>query len=235
VRIEVPGAGRYDGYANRDSLSYRKAYGLDDIPTLLRGTLRNEGFCSAWQVFVNLGLTDDTFKVEHSETMTYRQLVEAFIPPATFGTELEERLARFCGIDPEGPSMDRIRSTGILEDKAIGIENASPAQILQHLLEQRWKLQPGDIDLIVMQHVFDYTLDGKTHQLRSSLVVKGENEQFTAMAKTVGLPLGIAAVRLLKGEFSMHTGVHIPVHRDFYRPILEELAQQGIRFTEDEN
>lgn len=235
VRIDVPGAGRYDGYANRDSLAYRKAYGLETIPTLLRGTLRNEGFCSAWQVFVKLGLTDDSFKVEQSATMTYRQLVEAFIPPSTFGTELEERLTRFCAIDPEGPSMERIRSTGILEDKLIGLIDATPAQILQHLLEQRWKLKPGDKDLIVMQHLFDYELNGKAHTLRSSLVVKGDDEHFTAMAKTVGLPLGIAAVNLLRGKFNQHSGVLIPVHRDFYQPILRELAEEGIRFAETES
>jgi len=131
--------------------------------------------------------------------------------------------------------MERIRSTGILENEVIGLSDATPAQILQHLLEQRWKLQPGDKDLIVMQHLFEYELNGKSHSLRSSLVVKGDDEHYTAMAKTVGLPLGIAAVNLLRGEFKQHSGVKIPVHRDFYHPILRELSVEGIRFTETES
>ena len=233
VRIEVDGLGRFDGYANRDSLSYRHHYGIEQIPTLLRGTLRYEGYCSAWQVFVTLGITDDTFTIENSERMTYRAFIEAFIPPSVMGSTLEERLARYCGIDPEGPSMERIISTGILEDKTIGIKDASPARILQHLLEQKWVLKEGDKDMIVMQHLFEYTTaEGTSKKLTSSLVVKGDDTIQTAMAKTVGLPLGIAAVHVLEGKFKS-TGVHLPVLKEMYEPILQELETLQIRFTEN--
>lgn len=232
VRIEVEGYGKFDGYANRDSLSYRHHYGIDNIPTLLRGTLRYEGYCSAWQVFVTLGITDDTFIIENSDRMTYRAFTEAFIPPSVMGTTLEERLARYCAIDPEGPSMERIISTGILEDTEIGLKDASPARILQHLLEQKWVLKEGDKDMIVMQHLFEYTTAaGKAEKLTSSLVVKGDDTVHTAMAKTVGLPLGIAAVQVLEGTFKT-TGVQIPVIQEIYEPILRELETMQIRFNE---
>lgn len=232
VRIEVEGLGKFDGYANRDSLRYRQQYGIDHIPTLLRGTLRYEGYCSAWQVFVTLGITDDSFTVAQSETMTYRAFVEAFIPPSVMGTTLEERLARYCGIDPEGPSMERIISTGILEETLIGLKDASPAQILQQLLEQKWVLKEGDKDMIVMQHQFEYTTAaGNAARLTSSLVVKGADTVQTAMAKTVGLPLGIAAIHMLEGRFST-TGVQIPVMQEIYAPILRELETMHIRFSE---
>lgn len=231
VRIHVEELGNFDGYANRDSLAYRQHYGIDDIPTLIRGTLRQEGFCSAWQVFVQLGLTDDSFQIEKPDQLTYRELIAAFIPPSVLGSDLEEKMARYCQIDPQGPAMARIRETGILDDKKIGISSGSPATILQHLLEQKWVLKPDDKDMIVMQHRFAYRLQGREHELISSLVVKGEDTVETAMAKTVGLPLGIAALLMLEGKIPQK-GVQIPVHREIYKPVLQELAAMGISFKE---
>lgn len=231
VRIQVEGLGKFDGYANRDSLAYRHHYGIDDIPTLIRGTLRHEGFCSAWQVFVSLGLTDDSFIIEQSETLSFREFVEAFVPPSQMGSDLEEKIANFCHIDPEGPAMERVRSTGILEDKKIGVAKATPAQILQSLLEKKWILKAGDKDMIVMQHQFEYTLEGKEKTLSSSLVVIGEDTLETAMAKTVGLPLGIAALQILEGKISVK-GVQLPIHAEIFSPVLKELQEMGISFTE---
>jgi saccharopine dehydrogenase-like NADP-dependent oxidoreductase len=231
VRIEVEGNGRYDGYANRDSLAYRKHYGIDDIPTIIRGTLRNEGYCSAWQVFVLLGITDDSFIVEDSEHLSYAQFVESFIPLSCTGSDLEERIARFCNIDPDGPAMAKIRYTGILENVKIGLIRATPAQILQHLLEPKWKLKENDKDMIVMQHQFEYTINNIPHKLISSLVVKGEDTRQTAMAKTVGLPLGIAARLILNKQIKV-TGVFLPVMEEVYIPVLKELESLGIKFEE---
>lgn len=233
VRVHVPGHGRFDGYANRDSLAYREHYGLNSIPTLLRGTLRSEGFCSAWHVFVTLGLTDDSFTMESSGNMTYRDFVDAFLPAGTPGADIEEKIARFCRIDPEGPSMERIRSTGILEEVPIGLQMATPAQILQHLLQQKWVLKEGDLDMVVMQHEFEYSLNGSGKKLNSTLVVKGINNTETAMARTVGLPLGIVALELLNGKISQR-GVHLPLTEDIFTPVLAGLSQAGISFTETE-
>lgn len=221
----------YGGYANRDSLAYRKHYGLENIPTMIRGTLRYSGYCTAWSVFVSLGLTDDTFTIEDSAHLTYEQLVKAFLPNSIEGKTTREKLAAFCGYENESLEMDMVEWTGILSDEVIGLINATPAQILQHLLEQKWKLEENDIDLIVMQHLFEYVLQGKTYSLTSSLVVKGEDARYTAMAKTVGLPLAIAARLILNGKIKM-TGVRIPVQKEIYLPILEELKSLGISFNE---
>ncbi len=229
--IHVEGYGRFDGYANRDSLAYRKHYDIENIPTLIRGTLRQEGFCSAWQVFVTLGLTDDTFVVEDSEHLTYAELITAFLPVSIFGDSLEEKISRYCRIDPDGPAMEKLRYSGILDDKKIGLVKATPAQILQHLLESKWVLKPNDKDMIVMQHQFDYEKNNKKEQLFSTLVVKGQDAVDTAMAKTVGLPLGIAARLILHQEIKL-TGVQIPVVREIYIPILKELHTMGISFQE---
>lgn len=229
--IDVGVHGRYDGYANRDSLSYRKHYGIDTIPTLIRGTLRQEGYCAAWNVFVKLGLTDDTFIVEDSLHLTYAELVDAFIPESIQGSNIEERLCNFMNIPVDGVIMSKIKYTGILNNDVIGIPNASPAVILQKLLESKWVLKEHDKDMIVMQHQFEYILNGVKKKLHSSLVVKGDDTLNTAMAKTVGLPLGIATKLVLEGEIKL-TGVHMPTTKEIYEPILKELNSMGISFEE---
>ncbi len=229
--ISVDGLGNFDGYANRDSLSYRKHYGIETIPTLLRGTLRQSGYCSAWDVFVQLGLTDDGFVVEDAGKLTYEGLVDAFLPAGLKGSTTGERLASFCGIDTNGDIMDKIRYTGILEPVRIPMQRGTPAQILQQLLEGKWVLKAGDKDMIVMQHQFEYTLNNKPHSLHSTLVVKGEDTVRTAMAKTVGLPLGMVARRMLQGKIQLR-GVQLPLDESVYEPVLRELETYGIRFTE---
>jgi saccharopine dehydrogenase (NADP+, L-glutamate forming) len=221
----------YGGYANRDSLSYRKHYGLENIPTMIRGTLRYGGYCSAWDIFIQLGLTDDTFTIEDSAHLTYKQLVEAFIPSYIRGTDVAARLAAFTGYGVESNEMKMFEWTGMLSDEVIGLNAATPAQIIQHLLELKWKLKPEDIDLIVMQHLFDYKIGDKNFHLSSSLCIKGEDGTYTAMAKTVGLPMAIATRLLLAGKINL-TGVKIPVQKQIYLPVLEELASLGIKFNE---
>jgi saccharopine dehydrogenase (NADP+, L-glutamate forming) len=230
--IEVEGYGKFDAYANRDSLSYRKSYGIENIPTMLRGTLRMPGYCKAWNVFVKLGLTDDTYKIEASDSLTYRQLIEAFLPAGKQSTK--EKLVAFMGADADKEAIDKIEWLGVFEDTKIKLTNATPAQILQDLLEVKWKLQEADKDMIVMQHQFQYK-DAKAEikNITSSLVVKGEDQTYTAMAKTVGLPLAITAKHILKGTIKS-AGVLIPTTKDIYEPVLAELESMGIVFTEKE-
>jgi saccharopine dehydrogenase-like NADP-dependent oxidoreductase len=229
--IEVESVGRFDGYANRDSLSYRKTYGLDGLPTLLRGTLRQHGFCTAWDVFVRLGLTDDTYAVEDSAHMTYANLVESFLPDRPSGSSLRASVAALCDLDAEGPEMDMVEWTGIFSSLNIGLPSATPARILQQLLEEKWKLQPNDKDMIVMQHRFGYAIGTKRFLRTSSLVVVGDDNVHTAMAKTVGLPAAIAARNILDGTVST-PGVCIPVTAEICVPVLRELETLGIRFSE---
>jgi saccharopine dehydrogenase-like NADP-dependent oxidoreductase len=232
--IKVESFATFDGYANRDSLAYRKIYGLENIPTMLRGTLRQQGFCKAWNVFVRLGLTDDSYIIEDSEHLTYRQLVEAFLPFDIAGGTVSSRLALFMDVSESNEVIQKIIWTGILEDKPIALKSATPAQILQHLLEQKWKLREGDQDMVVMQHQFEIkNKKSEIKKITSSLVVKGESEIFTAMAKTVGLPLAIVTRLILNGEIKLK-GMCIPVNREIYNPVLEELKKYGIHFSEVE-
>ncbi|WP_338767240.1 saccharopine dehydrogenase C-terminal domain-containing protein [Bernardetia sp. ABR2-2B] len=220
---------KFEGYPNRDSLQYRSTYGLDDIPTMLRGTIRRDGFCKSWDTFIQLGMTDDSYKIEHSDKLTYRQFANMFFKYDPF-LSLEKKLKEkynFCDAE-----LKKWEYLGFFEDKKITLPNASPAQILQHLLEEKWTLDPQDKDMILMQHRIKYTYQNKAKELTSSLVVFGDDSKHTAMAKTVGLPLAIAAKLYLTGNLHLK-GVQIPIHREIYEPVLAELENHGIIFKEE--
>ena len=233
-KVEVPNVGVFDGYANRDSLTYINHYELQGVKTLLRGTLRNRGFCSAWDIFVTLGITDDSFKIADSHRMTYAQFIRSFLPINYNSHSLKEAIAELCGISRDGDLMSAIAWTGILDDTKIPLKNASPASILQDLLEKKWLLDPSDKDMIVMTHEFVYEIGGNTRKITSSLMVKGTDSNHTAMSKTVGLPLGIAVKLYLTGKLNVK-GVVIPVEPEVYIPVLEELKKEGIAFSETES
>jgi len=227
----IQDVGDFEIYPNRDSLKYRPTYGLNDIPTIIRGTMRRPGFSKAWDVFVQLGLTDDSFIIEDSENMTYRQFVNSFLKYDP-RTAIEKKLPAYIGMDSNGEIMKKIEWLGLFEDKPIGLIRATPAKILQKKLEEKWGLDPDDKDMIVMEHVLEWELEGKRYETRSSLVVKGINHEETAMAITVGSPVAIATKLILNGTIR-RTGVHVPVKADMYLPILEELEELGIKFVEE--
>lgn len=230
-KIEIEGYGVFEGYANRDSLDYLSKYKLDGLSTIYRGTLRRPGFCRAWDLFVQLGVTDDSYIVEDSENMTYREFFNAFL---RFNPKdsVELKLMQYLKIDQDSGLMEKLKYLGIFSDEKIGLKEASPAQILEHILKQKWSMDPEDKDMIVMWHKFYFedTLGG-CYQKTSSLVAVGEDAQHTAMANTVGLPMGIAAKLVLEGTIKT-SGLQLPVTKEIYDPVLKELKEFGINFKE---
>lgn len=224
---------RYEAYANRDSLKYRSVYGLDNIPTMYRGTIRKIGFSRAWNIFVQLGMTDDSYTIEDSENMSYRDFINLFLAYSP-SDSVELKLRSYLKIDQDDIIWEKLVELDLFNPKKkVALKNATPAQILQKILEDSWTLKSDDKDMIVMQHLFGYKLNDNKKQIESSLVVKGENQTFTAMAKTVGLPVAIAALKILKGEIKT-PGVQLPILKEVYDPILKELENYGIIFKEKE-
>jgi saccharopine dehydrogenase-like NADP-dependent oxidoreductase len=229
--VKVNGFGFFEAYANRDSLKYRELYSLEKIPTILRGTLRRTGYCKAWNVFVQLGMTDDTYFLEGIEAMTYRDFINSFLVYSDTLT-VEQKLIKYFNLNPEGDIFNRLRWLGVFDDKKIALTEASPAMILQKLLESKWKLEPSDKDMVVMQHQFEFVEKGVNKKLISSFVALGDDSKHTAMAKTVGLPLGILAKLILEDKISL-VGVQIPVRKEIYQPVLKELDELGICFDRE--
>ena len=231
--IDIDGHGKFEGYANRDSLQYREIYGLKDIPTMYRGTLRKPGFCRAWDVFVQLGATDDSYIMEGSEKMTNREFINSFLAyNETDSVEL--KFKHYLNIRQDDVDLfDKFVWLGIFENTKIELKDATPAQILQHILEQKLSLSANDKDMIVMWHRFLFKQDGDFKEIHSSMVVKGDDQTYTAMAKTVGLPVAIAT-KMILNEVIKTPGVHVPISKEIYEPILNELENYGVHFQEKE-
>ncbi|MCH4551811.1 saccharopine dehydrogenase family protein [Aestuariibaculum lutulentum] len=230
--IDIENYGRFEVYANRDSLKYQSVYGLNDIKTLYRGTIRRVGFSRAWNIFVALGMTDDSYTIDDSEHMSYRDFINAFLPYSPTDS-VELKLRHQLKIDQDDIMWDKLVELDIFSNtKKVELKKATPAQILQKILMDSWTLDQDDKDMIVMYHKFGYELDGEKHQIDSSMVVLGENQTYTAMAKTVGLPVAIATLAILNGKIKT-PGVQIPITKEVYTPILKELEAHGIHFNEE--
>ncbi len=239
-RIEnfsIDGFGEFEGYANRDSLGYQNVYGLENATTILRGTLRRKGFCSAWNCFIQLGMTDNQTKIS-TKNLTNYDFLHSFLPDNQTSYE-------YLKLAQHSDEIEKLAWLGLFENKKITLspqlfplEIATPAQILQHILEDKWTLEDTDKDMIVMQHQIGFREKQKENSSKTSeklctseLVVLGEDSTHTAMAKTVGLPLGIAAKLILNNKISSK-GVCLPLTKEIYEPILLELATLGIVFKE---
>ena len=194
-------------------------------------TVRRVGYSRAWNMFVQLGMTDDSFTMEDSENMTYREFVNSFLPYSPTDS-VELKLRHNLKIDQDDIMWEKLLELDLFNNhKTIGIESATPAQALQKILEEKWLLSSEDKDMIVMYHKFGYQLNGEKKQIDSTMVCIGKDQTETAMAKTVGLPVGIAARKILKKEINT-PGVHLPISKEVYQPILEELQENGIIFKE---
>ena len=229
--LEVEGFGRFEAYANRDSLKYREVYGLEAVDTCYRGTIRRVGFSKAWDVFVQLGMTDDTYIIDDSEHMSNRDFVNLFLPyHPTDSVEIKFR--HQLKIDQDDVIWDKLLELDLFSKSVVtGLKNATPAQMLEKILSYKWTLQPEDKDMIVMYHKIGYEINGEQKQIDATMVCLGDDQTYTAMAKTVGLPVAIATLKILNGEIST-TGVQLPTAKEVYLPILDELEQYGVVFKE---
>lgn len=228
-RFIIEGYGAFDGYANRDSLKYMDSYNIPEVETIYRGTLRKPDFCQGWDVFIELGLTEDSYILEKSSLLSPRQLLNAFLPYHPVDS-VEVKFKKF--LRPERAHLFPLfQEIGFFDgDVFIFPEDASPAVLLQTLLERSWVLKPIDKDMLVMLHEFVFEYDRKQTKITSFMVALGEDNQFTAMSNTVGLPVGIIAKQILKGY--SNPGVQIPVQKEIYIPVLNELEEFGIKFTD---
>ncbi len=230
--IHIPGYGYFEGYANRDSLKYLDQYNLRGIKTLYRGTLRRTGFCKDWNVFVQLGATDDSYEMEKVENMTHRQFINSFLRYNPHDS-VELKLAHYMNIGVDSEEMYKLNWLNLFSDQKVGLDKGTPAQILEHILKKKWTLSDDDQDMIVMWHKFNYLDNNKPKEIQAHMITVGDDSVNTAMSKTVGLPLAIAAKLILLGVIKTQ-GVNIPTKKEIYTPILEELETLGFEFSERE-
>jgi len=213
--VNVEDLGKLAFYPNRDSLSYIPLYHLETANTFIRTTLRYPAYCKGWKAIVDAGLANETDALE-TKGLSFKNWAAAI---ASFVNDENRVMLEFLGLFDELPVPAAAKTS---------------ADVLQYLLETKLMMQPADKDMIVMLHEIAYeTAEGKMKAVESSLVVKGEDSLRTAMAKTVGLPLGIAAKLILNDTLKIR-GIHIPIQKEIYEPVLKELENFGVAFKETE-
>lgn len=230
-KIKVADVGSLAYYPNRDSLKYLDLYSLPDVKTFMRATLRYPAFMKAWDVVIKSGLTLETDEFEVSN-ISYADWIARKTGKAN-DAELRTNFMKTFGVDEK--EMKQLDWLGIFENRRInGTGKMASADILQSLLEEKWKMKALDKDMVVMQHQIEYERKGVLVKLTSTMVVIGESRQHSAMAKTVGLPMAILAKKILLDEINIKniTGVQIPVMQEVYVPVLKELKKNGIEFME---
>lgn len=228
-RFDIQGYGQLEAYPNRDSLKYIELYNLSNVKNMIRGTFRKSDFCEAWNVFVQLGMTDNQLKLHFKPTDSLKDWLTSYLPDSDLDAKSQLKL-QFKLNDAIIQKMDWL---GFFSNQVMPIFEGTSAQILEELLKEKWKLQKGDKDLIVMLHKIAYVHNSETKIHESVMILKGEDEHRTAMAKTVGLPLAIACKLILENKIK-ERGVLVPMKAEIYTPVLNELENLGIAFVDSE-
>lgn len=238
-KFKLKGLGKFESYPNRDSLQYISKYGLTGVQTIVRSTLRKAGFCEAWNALIQLGLTEDSYVIENANQLSYAEWLSSYLPANGRYRHhaVQATTAAFLGRKKKDEVFRRLEWLGLFTGEKIPLKAATPAQILQDLIERKWKISETDIDMIVMRHETEYLKSnsrGKKKMMRhlSTLVIKGDDAVHTGMAKTVGLPMAIMAKLLLHEQVALK-GIHIPVLPEVYEPVLQELSELGVKFDEE--
>ncbi|TAN01629.1 MAG: saccharopine dehydrogenase [Chitinophagaceae bacterium] len=230
--VDFPEIGKMAYYPNRDSLHYAALYQMEDVPTILRATLRHSEYCEGWQAIIDLGLTDNE-KVINTDHLTYRDWTMQRVPHGQHQT-IEEKVAAYLKKEKNARTIKQLKFLGLFNDEVIHLGGKTNAQIMLYVMTEKISMKPYDKDMVLLQHDVIYEHQNKTKKRTGYLIVNGEDLLHTAIAKTVGLPLGILAKLVLTGKVTV-TGLHIPVMPEVYVPVLKELEEYNIRFKELES
>jgi len=222
--IKTQSGEAFETYPNRDSLSYIDVYGLQGVETFYRGTLRAEGFCDAWNYLVQFGYCDDKNVIVTDANQTYASV---------FSKLMKANRSFVVSMDLYSEGFKKFEWLDLFDvNNKIDLQKATPAQVLQKRLEEKWKFEPTDTDRVVMLHEVEYELNGKRFKQTAELDRSGTLEH-TAMAETVGLPIAIAAKLILDGGIKK-SGVLRPISKEIYVPVLDALKHYGIAFQHNE-
>jgi len=226
----IRGLGDFEGYPNRDSFSYIGLYGIPETRTMFRGTLRYPGWCATLKKIADLGLLDE------NETdlagLTFRDFVARLIGKAGV-PDLKAALGEKLRLQPDSEILDRLEWLGLLSGERLSLERGSALDVLEVLMLQKLQYAPGERDMIILQHEFlAADARGRKERITSTLIDYGKPGGDSSMARTVGLPAAIGTRLILEGKIRRR-GICLPVHPEFYKPILDDLEAQGIVFKEE--
>lgn len=230
-KVRIDNIGNLAYYPNRDSLQYLDIYDLPDVKTFMRATLRHPNFCKGWNALVNLGLTDDDDEFDGrghtlSSWLKYKTGYNNGMP-------LPQHVAERLSVDTNDKAISMMQWLGLFNDEKLDPKKSSSADLLLDVLLDKWEMKPDDKDMVLMQHEVEYMHKSRKIKLTCHMALVGENREYSAMAKTVGLPMAILTKLVLTQKLKPPTGVVIPNMPSVYRPVLTELNHHGITFKEE--
>ena len=231
-KINLSNTESYEGYPNRDSLKYKKLYNLDGVKTLKRGTIRNKSFCKTWSILIDLGLTNNNQLLSNDYNMSYFDFFNYNLKAKNLN-ELQDFLKLEFDISPSSQEFKNLKWSGFFSDKKFKLKKGNFSDYLLSILKDKWTLDNDDIDEIVMVHKFIFKVDMTLKKITSFLKVEGEDKTYTAMSKTVGLPIAVLIEHIINNDFNK-SGIHLPFDKVIYKPVLERLSELGISFIDKE-
>ena len=231
-KINLSNTESYEGYPNRDSLKYKKLYNLDGVKTLKRGTIRNKSFCKTWSILIDLGLTNNNQLLSNDYNMSYFDFFNYNLKAKNLN-ELQDFLKLEFDISPSSQEFKNLKWSGFFSDKKFKLKKGNFSDYLLSILKDKWTLDNDDIDEIVMVHKFIFKIDMTLKKITSFLKVEGEDKTYTAMSKTVGLPIAVLIEHIINNDFNK-SGIHLPFEKVIYKPVLERLSELGISFIDKE-
>ena len=227
--VQVEGLGEFEGYPNRDSMPYTETYGIQPTDWMFRGTLRNPGWCATLKKLVETGFMED-IPLEEAPA-TFRDLTAELLSTSS-DIDFPQYLAEEWGLCHDSKPITDWAWLGLFSDDPIPEGATTPIDIMTAQMQAKMAYQPGERDMIVMQHEFVAEYPDRSEAITATMIDYGIPHGDTSMARTVGLPAAIAVRMVLHGEFPGLTGVHVPVIPEIYEPVLAELDELGIGLTE---
>ena len=228
--FNIPDSDKYEGYPNRDSISYIDIYGIQETKTIIRGTLRNIGWCSTLKKIADFGLLD--LEERSFKDMTYANLSAQL--SKSKDSDLKKNVADTLGLDLNDPIIARFEWLGLLSDEIIPPTMTTNLDALCHIFQKKLKYAEGERDMLVMHHEFIIEYSNHKDKITSTFLDYGIPNGDSSMSRTVALPVAIASRMILERKITI-TGVHRPIIPEIYNPILAELESLGMHFKERES
>lgn len=226
--LDVPNAGTFEAYVNRDSLPYIDLYQVKSIKSMYRGTLRNIGHCETWNNFKKLGLLNQEKKYDLKNTTPCQVIADLIESDCK---NLVQDVARYLKIPEYSVTIKKLQWLGFFSDQPLPLETGSAFDLFAWILQEKLVFAPNEQDLLVQHHEFIAKYPSRTEKITSTMVDLGIPGGDSSMSRTVGLPAAIATRLIANGTIKL-TGVQIPVLPEIYEPVLEELANMNIKLID---
>lgn len=224
---DVPDLGVFEAYANADSTVYKKGYGIEEAKTIYRGTLRYPGWCETicYLNKINFFETD----VRTTIGMTIAQFTSS---QAGYTGNPKEALCKRFGLEPWSAFILRMEWLGFFEESVLPFESCSPRDVISLLFDKKLLFSPSERDMVVLcdEVIAEYP-GGERKKFESTLIDFGVPGLWTSIARTTGIPPAIAVRFILEGKIST-PGLHAPMAKEIYGPVLEELENEDIILKE---